>query len=263
MKKRLFFFDIDDTLYCNEKKRVLPQTKKLIEELSKNPNIVLGIATGRNHANLDVISDLLPCFKYLVLINGALVLEDKQIIDENPIPVDYIKKFLEGVKLHSQYKLVGAAISMDKSSCFYQDQLHQTEIIKYWQTKFDISVDNEFYLKEKVFMLNLFGEEKIKMKSFLDELDLFKTYYWDSHVDLTMKNINKFHGIQKIKEKYPGYEVICVGDGCNDKEMLERADIGIAMGNCEYEEVRQQANLISDYIIDDKMYDFFKKHDLV
>ncbi|WP_284928218.1 HAD family hydrolase [Candidatus Phytoplasma sp. AldY-WA1] len=263
MKKRLFFFDIDDTLYCNEKKRVLPQTKKLIKELFHTPNTILGIATGRNHDNLDVISDLLPYFKYLVLINGALVLEDDQIIDENPIPVDYIEKFLEGVKLYSQYKLVGAAISMDKSSFFYQDQLHQMEIIKCWQTKYNISIDNEFYLKEKIFMLNLFGDEQRKMKSFLDELDCFEAYYWSSHVDLTIKNINKFHGINKIKEKYNDYEIICVGDGCNDKEMLERADIGIAMGNCEYEEVRKKANLISDHIVDDKMYDFFKKHNLV
>lgn len=241
----------------------MSQTKKLILKLSQNPNVVLGIATGRNYANLDVIQELLPCFKYLVLVNGALVLEDNKVIDEHPIPVNYIENVVKQIKLYSGFKILASGVSMNGSAFFSNDNSKQLEIIKHWTKKFDIKIDNQFYLKEKVFMLNIFGDDREKIKPFLDKLDYFQGYYWHTHIDLTMKTINKLHGIQQIKPKYNDYELICVGDGCNDKEMLEFADIGIAMGNCEYIDVRKKANLISDHIMENTMYDFFIKNNLV
>ncbi|MEZ0180546.1 HAD-IIB family hydrolase ['Camptotheca acuminata' phytoplasma] len=259
----MFFFDIDETLYSDSHKSVLSQNKKLILELSKNPNNVLGIATGRNHGNLKVVEELLPCFKYLVLINGALVLENNKIIDKTPISVENIEKVLKHSELLSNEgnEIVSSTISFDKSA-FYSNNDNQKEIIKLWQSRFEIAIDDEFHLKEEVFMLNLFGRDKDKIKPFLDELDLFQAYYWRTHIDLTVKDINKFSSIKNIKEKYPEHELICTGDGYNDLEMLENADIGVVMGNCEYDEVIEKANLKAPRIEENKLYDFFKENNL-
>ncbi|WP_374695580.1 HAD family hydrolase [Areca yellow leaf disease phytoplasma] len=51
--KKTNFFDIDGTLRSNKNKAILPQTKALIKELSQDPNVVLGIATGRSYARLE------------------------------------------------------------------------------------------------------------------------------------------------------------------------------------------------------------------
>lgn len=193
-----------------------------------------------------------------------MVLEDDHIIHENPIPLNYINEVLDKIKLyHRNNKIIAAGISMNKTAFFYNDNFNQINIIDYWQTKFDIPIDNQFHLKEKVFMLNIFGDEQQKIKPFLDELGYFQSYFWKTHIDLTMKNINKLYGIRKIQKKYPEHQLICIGDGRNDKEMLDFADIGIVMDNCEYPDVKEKANLISNHILDNKMYDFFKKHNLI
>ncbi len=47
--KKLFFFDIDQTLYNVKTKEIPSQTTKILQNLAQNPNNILGIATGRNY----------------------------------------------------------------------------------------------------------------------------------------------------------------------------------------------------------------------
>ena len=55
-------------------------------------------------------------------------------------------------------------------------------------------------------------------------------YYY---TETTAKNVNKWNAIEKLIEKLnrKKEEVVTIGDNVNDKEMLENAGLGIAMGN--------------------------------
>ena len=83
--KTIIFFDVDNTIYNNTLGLIPLQTKRLLEELSKKEDIILGLATGRGIGKLEIIKDVLPFFTYKVLINGSIVYHHDEIIYDYPI----------------------------------------------------------------------------------------------------------------------------------------------------------------------------------
>lgn len=91
-----------------------------------------------------------------------------------------------------------------------------------------------------------------------------KAYFWEGgYVDLMYQKVDKSYGIKQIKKLYPNHQLICMGDGPNDFEMLKLADISITMGNTKIQELKSIANLVSPHIDEDLIYDFFKQARLI
>ena len=56
----------------------------------------------------------------------------------------------------------------------------------------------------------------------------------DEIMDLVIANGNKAKGISRLLQHFgiPQGNYMAFGDNLNDKEMLQEAEIGVAMGNC-------------------------------
>ncbi|MFA9378177.1 MAG: Cof-type HAD-IIB family hydrolase [Lachnotalea sp.] len=82
--------------------------------------------------------------------------------------------------------------------------------------------------------------------------------------EISDKNINKSTGIQIVLEHLgiTREAVIAMGDGPNDVEMLEFANIGIAMGNA-LDQLKQHADEVTDSVSENGIYNSFKKHELI
>ena len=75
---------------------------------------------------------------------------------------------------------------------------------------------------------------------------------WTAWLDLTPKGVHKASGLQKVADEL-GIEpadVLAIGDGRNDIEMLEWAGRGVAMGQA-IEEVRAAADHVTGTVYDD------------
>ncbi|GAK73688.1 predicted hydrolases of the HAD superfamily ['Chrysanthemum coronarium' phytoplasma] len=90
--KKLFFFDIDQTLYNGKTKEIPSQTTKLLQTLAKKPNNILEIATGRSYKGLSVLKELTSLFKYFVVLNGVITWKATNIVQQTCIPQELVIK---------------------------------------------------------------------------------------------------------------------------------------------------------------------------
>jgi len=257
--KTLIFFDVDNTLYNNKLGLIPNQTKKLIVELSKNNDVVLGLATGRSLKKLEIINDFLHYFKYKVLINGSVIFQNNEMIYHEPIKTQDI---LEVIQYTSQNHLnIGMCALEDEAVNFWD---HRVEMGMKHLRGIAPKVDPLFYEKYSIYQLWVFADNEQIYDHLTSHLPKFLAYPW--HVggaDFLYKHINKAYGIQKIIEKEAFDQIICIGDGANDVQMIEMADIGIAMGNSRFDELKEKADHVAPHIMDDQLYDFFKKVNLI
>ena len=257
--KTIIFFDVDNTIYHNASGAMLPQTKKLIKALSENPDVLLGLATGRSLSKLDIINDVIHYFKYKVLINGAVVYQDQEIIYDHPICISDIEEVLTITK-GKDYNV--GMVGIDDEAVNYWDKRVE-EGMKILRG-ITLKVDETFYLHHKIYQLWMFADSEEKLLDLSRLFPKFEVFPW--HVggaDFIYPSINKAYGIKKALEHEIDYRLICVGDGANDVKMVEMADIGIAMNNSRFQSLKEKADHIAPSIEADQLYDFFKSIHLV
>src|SRR5690606_24382025 len=115
-----------------------------------------------------------------------------------------------------------------------------------------------------IYQFWVFTEEKSKYLPYLLEETKLRHYSWHSGgFDLVNQNTNKANAIREILKNEKDYQLIAIGDGHNDIEMIEMADIGIAIGNSGFDELKEKADFIAPHIEQDQLYDFFKSIKLI
>lgn len=257
--KRIYFFDVDNTIRSNKDQKIFPQTLKLLKELSLNPDYILGFATGRGPSKIYVVNDIKDYFKYKILVNGAVILEDDQLFYELPIDTKDVDDVVKDT-LRKGFSM--GMVGYDLEAVTFFDE-HVSYALKGYTTTKPI-FDPEFHLKHHVYQLWIFHSDTNKLMNLAKQYTQFTPYLWHyGGVDLVYPHVSKDAAIKEIMRKYPDYQLITVGDGHNDIEMIKLGDIGIAMGNSGWEDVKAAATLVAPSIEEDKMYDFFKENGLL
>ncbi len=252
-------FDVDNTIYDSKKSLVPEKTRQLLAELSAKDNVILGLATGRGRKKLDIIEDILPFFTFKILLNGAVVLKDNDIIFDEPLKTKDIEFALDKTKGHDLN--VGMVGLDDEAVNYWDDRVgYGMKVMRGIFPK----VDPEFYLKSKIYQLWMFADYETEILDIAKDIPAFRVYPWHhGGADFNYPHINKSFGIKKALETLPECQLICVGDGYNDIGMLEIADISIAMENSRFDELKEKADHIAPAISEDQLYDFFKSIHLI
>lgn len=241
MEKKLIFFDIDGTIY-DENKEIPQSTIIAIQKLKEKGHIV-AIATGRAPYMFKEVRKATG-IQTFVSLNGQIVVYDGEILGKYPLNKEELKKIVE--KGHENNHPL---VFFGETDVYANVESNQEISDSLGTLKMDYpEYHNTYYLDHPVYQALLFHAED---EDYLydNQFESLKFYRWHPlSRDIVPNDRSKAEGIKELSQKL-GFnlnEVIAFGDGPNDGEMIKEVGCGVAMGNavdelkavCDYETKR-------------------------
>ncbi|WP_243290868.1 Cof-type HAD-IIB family hydrolase [Bacillus sp. FJAT-47783] len=237
MTKKLIFFDIDGTLLDSDKELPI-STKETIQQLKEKGHYV-AIATGRAPFMFKQLREELLIDSF-VSFNGQYVVFKDDVVYENPLKIDTLKKLLEYAH-ESNHPLVFMSEEDMKSSVEDHPFIHESM----GSLKFDHPGFHPQYFNEKnIYQTLLFCEEGDEvLYNHYEELRFIRWHKFST--DILPLGGSKAEGMKKIMDRlqFNREDVVAFGDGLNDMEMIQFAGTGVAMGNAV-----QSLKEVADYV---------------
>ncbi len=261
MSKKAFFFDIDGTLcYENDGGLVIPDsTISAISQLRQRGYKVF-VATGR--PEMFIPGDILNYdHDGIICANGSVVKVKNEIIYEKRVPNSLLKQLFEFCEANNYvYMLEG-----DKA--YVKDRLDKVFQEFYGKVHFPEEMIKEGYDFDKnvTYNISIIGDvDESKVQDFFGDEFLFAKQNFAKFIDIYYKDSTKADGMDRIIShlKLNDYETFAFGDGGNDKQMILRADYGIAMGNAR-DELKEIADYVTTDVSQDGIYNALKYYNLI
>lgn len=250
MDYKLIVLDIDGTL-TNSKKEVTPKTKEALI-MAQEQGVIVAIASGRPTPGTGRIAEELELShfgNYVLSFNGGRVVncKTKEVVLNKTIPAEMAgilceeaRKYGAGIMTYDNvYALAGTKVDeyMELEARINNIELKQ---VGHFKDYVNFPVNKCLMTGEPEHMAEL--EKKLKEK-YAGSLNIFRSepFFLElmpPGIDKAsvLKNFLPFLGISRE-------EVICCGDGYNDKTMIEFAGLGVAMANA-----REEVLAVADYV---------------
>lgn len=248
MAYKIVFFDIDGTL-VNEEKEIPADTLEAIAKLKAN-GVEPVIATGRAPYFIKPLAEALGIDSY-VCLNGAYVVYKGKTVHKQPLDKETIRALVElaGRNKHSLVFEGGETYFADtENHPFIRESVNSLKVEHPgW--------DPEFWKNNEIYQMFLHCEshEEALYEELLTRLRLIRWH--PLAMDVLPPGSSKAKGIEAMLNKLglTREEAVAFGDGLNDKEMLEIAGLGIAMGN-SHEELLPYADYITGKVDEGGIY---------
>ena len=242
-KIRLIAVDLDGTL-MNRKKEITPRTRAVIKEATKAGILVMP-ATGRPVTGFPDVLKAIPDCRYALTSNGALVydLQEKRPIYEDLISVENTLTILDFTKqsdLMVDIYVHGNGYS-EKRNLANLAHFSFAEGMQEYVLRTRIPVDDirEFAVRENVPLekLVLFFHDvgfKPEMERLLEQFPFIRTTdAVPNNLELNNSTANKGDSLLRFGAQLgiAREEIMAIGDGRNDRDMIVAAGLGVAMAN--------------------------------
>jgi len=274
---KLLAIDMDGTL-LNDKKKISKENILAIKK-AKQMGIKIVIASGRTIEGIEKYLeklDLISDDNYCVVCSGAVVMNNtkEKVIQCKPLSYEEFKYVFNLVKkLHitlnmysderilihtsnyfSRFDAIANNLpleitdfnSLDKDTLITKIMLinEDLSILEEIKALFpSIIVDDANIQAKEGYNKELFDDMSKLPVEFLEKFTVSKVTPFN--LEVMKKSTNKRSGLEKIAEQLQikPQEIICIGDSGNDKQMIEYAGLGVAMGNA-FPEIKE----IADYV---------------
>ena len=254
MKYKLLAVDMDGTV-LNSQKKISPRTQAAIANLLER-GVYVVVGTGRNLAELVEYRDDFKGMHYGILISGGMVfdfLNDAPIkihgLDEKTIfkLIDFGLETRAMIHLHTVRHSIAREEDIQNMAAFdigiYQSMFNKICV------RCDDPKDFVRAHPGEVIKVNLYHRDKISRdKNFarIKPLNLSISFAEAFNLEMSPANITKGSGLRELCEflKLDLAETVAIGDADNDREILQTAGVGVAMGNA-IDEIKKLADFVT------------------
>ncbi len=249
--KYMIVIDLDDTI-LDDKKQISSKNKEVISNLQAKGHIIV-IATGRAfHGAIDSYNDL-GLNTLMITDNGALISNPKDNSFNSvrkTISKDELKHLLDNT--FNTF----ATGSINKDSVVYGYNYHEGFDLSFNGIKPKNVVEASYYslsFEPMNIDVAVFSNKQTEFEKYFIDHKTLGARYWggDNHYgyyDIHSKAVSKASAILDIVKHYniPIDNLITIGDGVNDIEMLSLSKGGTAMKNAA-PGVKAHASQVTDF----------------
>ena len=252
---KLIALDVDGTI-MDKDCRISQRVKKAVNQAIEKGVYVL-IATGRMYNATVPIALELGLKTPLILCQGSIIREfqnsDKILLNYN-VDTDLSCKVIQDLRAENvQINVyIDDKLYIENESPILKDYISRRDIPFYRLNSFE-DIDN--LLPTKIMGLDPDPLKINKINKKLNEkysgkLNITKST--DYFCEFVNKKCSKADAVLFLAEKWGinQAEIMAIGDHDNDKEMIEIAGLGVAMGN-SHKELKETADYVTDTIDND------------
>lgn len=257
-KYKMFFFDVDGTIYEHRFHNFPESTKDALHQLKANGYLV-AIATSRCKDELTHTPAFFRDFDFDAMIyDGGAVIEMKgEFVKELAIHESDMRIIIDYAKEHNLYLRYAG-----KDFDYFMKEAPQVIKDVYFRLYLCVPPIKE-YENESVtnILLYISQEQQKELASMLSHCNFIDH---QGLYEITALGVNKASAIEYVAQQFQVdlEEVVAFGDGYNDVEMLRRVGLGIAMGNgCQG--VKDVADDICEDISKDGIYHACRKYGFI
>ena len=251
MKYKLLVLDLDGTL-TNTKKEITEHTRNTLMEAQER-GIKIVLASGRPTYGVAPIAEKLELKKYggyILSYNGGEIInwQTGEMMYTNVLDAEVLP-YLYQCSKDNQFAIVTYKDKYVITEHPNDEYVLKEAILNVMETK---KVDNfleavDFPVAKCMIVgepTRLAGLEKEMYEVLKDRMGVYRSEPY--FLELVPKGIDKAQSLAVLLEKigYTKEEMIAIGDGFNDKSMIEFAGLGVAMANAQ-EVVKQAADYIT------------------
>ena len=253
-KYKLLAVDMDGTL-LNSQKKISPRNLNAINELLKR-GVHVVTSTGRGVAELTDYRGDFKLMNYGILITGGLVYDffKSQPITIHAVDEKTMFKLIDfGLEERAMIHLLTLTSSVAREQDIQNMSAFDMQIYFDMFNRICLRVDDfkqyvHTHLNE-VLKVNLYHRDKPSRDRNLERmknLNLSITFTESNNLEASPQGITKASGLIELCKflNIDISETIAVGDGNNDKEILQTAGIGVAMGNSN-DEIKKIADFVT------------------
>lgn len=253
---KMIGLDLDGTL-LNEKKEILPYTKRILNQAIEQGIVVLA-ATGRPFAGIPRELRCHPGIRYAITSNGARVMDIKENrpLMERLLPIKRAKKALETFRKYDTLQ----EVYFDGQGYVEEQQLknighyhHDPNMWEYVLKSRQAVQEDIMELVEaknrdmdKVQAIFADGEEQKAAWAELERQEgIVLVTSLGYNIEINASGVNKGTALLELGKilNISRKEIMACGDRDNDIAMLKEAGLGVAMGNAE-----EEVKAVADYI---------------
>lgn len=251
------FFDVDQTLYDGVTGKIPESAISAIEETQKN-GIKVFIASGRAYDAVieSGIADQIHWDGYVCSNGAALHDKDGKLLEQFYFSD---KQRDQLFSLCKQYNMSLSLQTPDSMLAPFGIDDNMRKSYEFFRTTLPESTG---YNQEKICMAVVFQTDDFDYGIINQIEGLMAIKGKVNYADIVQSHIHKGFGILRMKEAlHLDGLLMAIGDGDNDLEMIETADIGVAMGNAT-DNLKKIATYITSAIHEDGVYHALKHYRL-